>query len=281
MPLPPDFQFSQSSLQAFVDCARRFQLLYIEQLAWPAIQTEPALESERHLQLGAEFHRLLQQYFLGLPPQQLERIAGRTPELARWWESFISDRTLQAELEQPGIKRLPEYGLSMPFDDFRLVGKFDLLLVRPDGRATIYDWKTSRKQPKRAWLAENLQTSVYPFLLHHAGQQFNDLQSIAPDQIEMVYWFADFPSAPLRFPYSSAQQAADKKRLQTLVDEIKQLGEEPAALTDETWRCKYCVYRSLCDRGLAAGPLDELEGDMEGERFDFDLDFDQVEAIEF
>ena len=34
--LPANFTFSQSSLQAYVDCARRFWLAYVEQLPWPA-----------------------------------------------------------------------------------------------------------------------------------------------------------------------------------------------------------------------------------------------------
>ena len=62
MPLPHSFQFSQGSLQAYVDCPRLFQLRYIEGLSWPAPEVEPALENERHLQLGSDFHRLVQQY---------------------------------------------------------------------------------------------------------------------------------------------------------------------------------------------------------------------------
>ncbi len=40
MALPSDFQFSQSSLQDYVDCPWRFYLRYIRQLAWPAIVAE-------------------------------------------------------------------------------------------------------------------------------------------------------------------------------------------------------------------------------------------------
>ena len=45
--LPEGFRFSQSSLQDYVDCRRRFQLRYLQNLAWPALQSEPALENER------------------------------------------------------------------------------------------------------------------------------------------------------------------------------------------------------------------------------------------
>ncbi|NCT22292.1 PD-(D/E)XK nuclease family protein, partial [bacterium] len=59
------FTFSQSSLQDYADCPRRFQLRYIEQLAWPAVETEPALENERRQQEGLLFHRLAQQHLIG------------------------------------------------------------------------------------------------------------------------------------------------------------------------------------------------------------------------
>ena len=38
--LPPDFHFSQRSLQDYVDCRRRFQLRYLQHLAWPAVEAK-------------------------------------------------------------------------------------------------------------------------------------------------------------------------------------------------------------------------------------------------
>jgi hypothetical protein len=47
-------------------------------------------------------------------------------------------------------------------------------------------------------------------------------------------------------------------------------------------RCAYCVYRSLCDRGVKAGELGDFEeGLEEGESFDFELDFEQIAEIAF
>ncbi len=78
--LDPYFSFSQSSLQDYVDCPRRFQLRYIEHLAWPAIETEPLLENERRLREGQQlFHRMVQQHLIGLPVEKLTRMAG-TPD---------------------------------------------------------------------------------------------------------------------------------------------------------------------------------------------------------
>ena len=67
--LPPNFQFSQGSLQDFVDCRRRFQLRYIQGVAWPALQTEPAMENERSMQQGARFHHLVHQHLHSHDPE--------------------------------------------------------------------------------------------------------------------------------------------------------------------------------------------------------------------
>ena len=59
--LRADFQFSQASLQDYVECARRFQLRYVERVAWPAPQAQPIFEYEQRLERGQVFHRLVQQ----------------------------------------------------------------------------------------------------------------------------------------------------------------------------------------------------------------------------
>ena len=84
-----NFQFSQASLQDFVDCRRRFQLRYLQRLPWPAVESEPVLENERTMRQGAEFHHMIQQHLIGIPAERLSaRLEGGDPqaeELRRWW----------------------------------------------------------------------------------------------------------------------------------------------------------------------------------------------------
>ena len=70
-------------------------------------------------------------------------------------------------------------------------------------------------------------------------------------------------------------------RLRGLMDEIAARRVFP--LTEVVERCRYCPYRSLCDRGVEAGPLDEY-ADAGGDLDDlsaFTLDFDQIAEVEF
>src|SRR5512142_2289198 len=121
------FEFSQSSLQDYSDCRRRFQLRYLQRIAWPAVQAEPAREFERHIQRGDRFHRLVQQFLLGVPEERLARMAEADEDenLQRWWKNFID--TIPAELE--GARHV-EAALQVPLGSFRLVAKYDLVLLR-------------------------------------------------------------------------------------------------------------------------------------------------------
>ena len=264
--------FSQSSLQDYVDCARRFQLRYLERLSYPAVESEPALENEKHQQEGEYFHRLIQQYLIGIPKEQIGKLAN-TPNLQRWWDNFLQDFQ---NLEGFG-SLYPELTLSAPLGNFRLLAKYDLIAVR-DGKATIYDWKTYRKRPRNEWLSARMQTRVYRALLAKAGAHLNNGQPFEPEQIEMIYWFADFPNDPAKFSYTSAQYQRDWDTFTKLVEEITSASSFP--LTEDRQKCAYCTYRSYCERGIRAGDGEQAEAEMEAEEL-FDVNFEQIGEIAF
>lgn len=282
--LPPEFQFSQRSLQDYVDCQRRFQLRYLEQQPWPAVESEPLSEHESLMLAGAAFHRLVQRYLVGIPEQRLSvMLASSSPipgDLQRWWDNFI-----QFSNVSPVEEQLVETTLSGPFHSYRLLAKYDLVRWEgePDNlRVKIYDWKTSQKKPSRQWLEARLQTRVYPYLLSNAGHALFGEDQIKPEQIEMVYWFAEQPREPHIFVYSTEQFQADHEYLLGLVKEIEALAETDFHLTPDEAKCNFCTFRSLCDRGIAAGeiiPGQAFDDSAGGE--DIELDFDQVAEIEF
>ncbi len=268
--LPAAFTFSQSSLQDFVDCPRRFQLRYIEQLAWPTVETEPVLENERRQQEGQFFHRLVQQHWLGLPDEKLARLAS-TPNLDRWWKNFS-----RYDFGLDGYTNNIEFTLTAPIGTRRLLAKFDLVASKPGEKALIFDWKTSQKRPRDEWMAARLQTRIYRFMLVHAGAHLNDGKPLFPEQVEMAYWYADFPAQPARFPYSAEQFNRDQDFLAGLVNEISRHALFP--LTEDEKKCAFCPYRSYCNRGIAAGSCDEAD---DSDLSSFDINFEQIAEIEY
>ncbi len=271
---------SQSSLQDYHDCPRRFELRYLQRLAYPAIETEPAIENEKHQQEGEYFHRLVQQYLIGIPAEQISKLAN-TDNLQRWWENYLNAKNLPGFAHRAPGENLTglytETTLSAPLGKFRLVAKYDLIAVEQN-KVTIYDWKTYRKRPKNEWLAVRWQTRVYRALLVQAGAHFNNGKPFEPEQIEMIYWFADFPSEPARFIYKADQYKRDWDTLAKIADEIKNGSGFP--LTDEVSKCNYCPYRSYCNRGVRAGDATDAELETEAEEL-FDINFEQIGEIAF
>jgi hypothetical protein len=125
-----------------------------------------------------------------------------------------------------------------------------------------------------------MQTLVYRYVLAAGGAHLNGGQLIAPERIEMRYWFAAHGGATETFAYDAAQMAADQARLLALVNEIDGRTEFP--LTPDERKCAYCVYRSYCERGEKAGDLAGWDESEDGTDLDdFVLDLDQIAEIEF
>ena len=319
MSLPTAFQFSATSLQDYVDCPRRFQLRYLLQVSWPAPEVEPIDERERRGQLARDFHQLVHQHLLGLPAELLSA-SVHDPNLERWWQAYLAD----APKFSTG-SAMAEVGLSTVLGGRRLVAQYDAIFVRAgisphDAGARgvelksqpsllIVDWKTYRRRPSRNWLEKRLQTRVYPLVLVQAGlslihefSSVSETRIVAPENIEMWYWLAEYPGDPESFMYNADNYQGDFDYLTALITEITeriQPGESGVALTaisnfDDIWpltndldQCRYCNYRSLCQRGDVAGSLATYSEDYDedpsttGNELDFDLDWGQVQEIAY
>jgi CRISPR/Cas system-associated exonuclease Cas4 (RecB family) len=245
MLIPESFLFTQQNLQDFVDCKRRFYLKEIQHLEWPAIESAPVLEQERLLLLGERFHLLCLQYFSGIPVEVLEEQI-EDPELIPWWQNF-----LHLELDQPDTTLSAEKMIVIPLDHSKLAAKFDLIVNHEEQEYRIYDWKTSQHQPKRVTLHQRMQTKVYLLVLYNYISSKNP--GFQPESIEMSYWYPNFPDSPVTFSYSQTQLENDRQEIISMINEIRNLDEKDFVKTDQLSTCKYCRFRSLCDRGVQAG----------------------------
>jgi len=279
MTLPADFEFSQSSLQAYVDCPRLFDLRYVRRVRWPAAETRRALENERYMHQGRALHRLIRQHLMGVPTELLSRTV-KDPELERWWHHY-----LESGPSMPG-ERYPEIVLSASLGAYRLMARYDLIAVDAADQIVIIDWKTNRIRPDRPWLAERLQTKVYPYVLSQAGGWLAGPRRVDASSVRMVYWFANFPSAPIQFSLDEARFREDEQYLVDLTREVTEAlsrccGGDQLPQTEDRRRCRICRYRSLCERGVEAGEADEREDRLTSEDgFDFTLYFDQMAELE-
>jgi len=279
MPLPNTFQFSQSNLQDFDTCPRRFELRYLRQLRWPAIEAEPVQEAERLARLGQDFHRLVQQHLIGIDEDILEEtMIDADPDLKTWWENYLTHRP--AALADAKI--YPELTLSTPLRGYRLTARFDVLAIQPAGTFLIVDWKTTHKKPARETLAGQIQTRVYPYVLVAAGTAFNQGKPINPSAVKMMYWYPQAPDEPEIFDYIQRLFQHDEEFLSELIDQIKSTADsDHFPLVESKKPCVYCVYRSFCDRGDRPGPMGDTEIEADDEINVLALDWDQIAEISF
>ena len=274
--LPEDFQFSQGKLQDYVDCGRRFQLRHLLMQPWPSVIAAPAAVTEQHWQRGADFHRLAQQHTLGLDAELLEpTIDDET--LLGWWRTYLE----HPPADLPNGPRRAEVAVATTLADHRMVAKFDLLASGRD-QLVVVDWKTMLKRPTRAALAQRLQTRVYRLVAVEAGASFFDGRSPHPEQVVMIYWFAGAGGAVERFAYDTEQLAIDHAYLVELVSRVAEAAGELESiwpLTADERRCRFCNYRSLCERGVKAGFLGDMDEDHDLPELQIDLE--QIAEIEF
>ena len=288
--LPSTFAFSQSSLQSYVNCPRRFWLAYVEQLSWPALEASPYDEHEQLLRLGGQFHQLVERAEAGLPTDLLTE--GLDYPLDEWFESYQRHRPADLPTEVVEVERVLSAPLAVEAGRYRLAARYDLIAVGGEGadrRAVILDWKTNERVTKRSTLAQRMQTLVYPYVLVEASAGL-PWGPLVPEQVEMRYWFTAAPAEAVSFGYSSELHAANRAKFEQLLNEILSGERErdfpKVADTEENRKrfCGYCIYRSRCDRGVEASDLDEYdEEEFSDEDLERALDFtlEEVQELAF
>lgn len=275
MPLPDDFIFTQNNLQDFIDCPRRFQLRHLLKMSWPAPVSEPMEENDRLVLLGTQFHKMVHQYYLGIPEEKIAR-GIREMDLNEWWQAFLQN-------PPQGIpeKHRPEIEVSMPFEGYRLAAKIDLLAVDKGARAVIVDWKTTHRPPSQAFLRDRVQSLVYPYLVIITGTILNDFRPFDPSQVSMIYWFPAYPDQAVTLRFDQDWVEKTSRCLTNLVQEISRMDREIFPLAVDEKKCQFCRFRSLCERGTVAGSLaDEADDSPEEDVFP-DIDFSEIEGISF
>lgn len=244
------FRFSQTSLNSYVFCNRQFQLRYITPIHWPAEKNSQQLTIERLVRDGALFHRLAEQYFLGIPPEHIERQIDPLVDRSvfRYWKNFLSFAQNKFDLMDENQRFKPEYSILYKLAGFNLEAKVDLLHFNAMGNTfKIFDWKTSRAQSEN----DTLQTKIYLLALaDHADN--NNVPN--QDPLSIDYWFAESPKEIIRVTKTREEikliQAQITEQLNQICLDTKFTPVNDAA------KCGRCPYRTYCQTGLRAADYD-------------------------
>ena len=278
MDLPKNFNHSQKSLQDFLYCRRLFKYRYIERIKWPAVELHPINELEKRAQLGAEFHRIVHQFYSGVSEEKIEDYLGERI-IKKWWTNFKN--SIVKNLDEADIY-LPEVRLYSYIGDSRLIAKIDLISIKPDGNRIIYDWKTSQKRPKREFLLSQFQSLVYPFLVISVDDRIYPWKKVDPDMVRMIYWFAEYPENIEIFKFDEKKFNESKEVITDTIEKIENMNYGDFIKTDQEVKCKFCIYRSLCGRkGYPGDVAEATDWILPEERNHYEMDLNQIEEIEY
>lgn len=264
-----EFRFSQSNLQSYDRCCRRFYLHYIDELEWPAPITDSEDQWEAAAKRGQLFHLLVHQESLGIDVAPTVE-ASSDPQLGEWWDNFKRF----APKPEVGERVLSEVELTAGVGGFSIVAKFDRITLPDHDEAVlrIFDWKTGRRAPKQLELERSWQTVVYRYVFAEVGGSlfWENGVSVDPRRIEILYWHAGFPHAIQPISYSAAEHEEAGERLRHAIDEIVTLsdraeGQSAFARTEDEERCRHCCYRAYCERERTPGAFVEWELSVDGD----------------
>jgi hypothetical protein len=229
---------SQSHFRVWDTCARQFQYMFLAKVVVPL-----PIDPQNSLELGSQFHLLVQQKGLGL---EVQAMADSNPKLGQWLNAFGDFAPTKNFLEsasgdrfsQNPTKLLPSLYLSehrrtlaIPPDlayqnpnqspnqeasqaiEFAIAAVFDLLILE-DRQAQILDWKTHQRTVAAEILGDHWQTRLYLYILTETGHY-------QPEQISMTYWFAN-TEATVVIPYGAALHQRTYQDILVRVAEISQ-----------------------------------------------------------
>lgn len=260
-----DLVFSQSALGTYSQCYLKFRRRYIDGLYWPGSWVGDKKQRES-IEKGNTFHLLANRYYSGLPLG----VAGEDgQEITQWLAELVKFRPKTKD-----AVFMPEQVISYSGGGIRLTAKFDLLMVLPDGRGIIFDWKTTPGKPKPQYYSIHIQTIVYRYILAVAGGIYSPKGKFPPQDISMIYWNPRHPGTVHPLAYSQELLQRDQDLIVRLIYEIENRKYEDFYATGDQGKCVYCEYSPICHGRPALYNIEDEEENI-------DLGWDDIDEFDF
>ncbi|MDB9312503.1 PD-(D/E)XK nuclease family protein [Spirulina sp. CS-785/01] len=233
-------RISQGQLNTFETCPRKYQHIYLDQLASPVTPYQ-----QERLMWGSQFHLLMQQRELGLP---IADLVGEDQKLVQSLTSLLAAAP-ESLIPQPGTWRDAEHHRTLVWGDYLLTVVYDLLIASPES-AQILDWKTYLRPKGRQILADHWQTRLYLFVLGETSDYY-------PEQLSLTYWFVLGEKDPqsVSFPYDQGQHEQTRQDLAVLLQQMTEFGEHYQQdripfpqIPESQGICPTCPFAKRCQR---------------------------------
>lgn len=226
-----NFLYTQSSLSTFEACAYKFKLRYFEGLYWS--ESEDQRESFRR---GNEFHLLAERYYMGLESTLKLDVED---ELLNELEILKENHPLKE-----GWKYFPEFEIRQNEDGIKLLGRYDLIMVNPQNKIQIIDFKTNKKKLEENYLENTLQTKIYLFLL---WENYNLILENARKirVLEMNYYQIKYEKEQISIKYNKEKHELNKEFIKSKIKKIEEYDFENVE-KQRVKHCNVCEFKKKC-----------------------------------
>lgn len=224
--------YSQNLLNTFDKCPLKFKIKYLDNIRWKkdSINDEDYYEN---MNMGLNFHLICQRYFSNIPVV----IDDSNTELLQWTKSLRENFTILDENIY-----LPEYEIRMKKDNIRIQAKYDLIIVKPNNKIEIWDWKTENRKLDYKEVSKRMQAIVYMYLLGERSLEIFD-KNIPLENISMKFWQPQYRDDIITINYSESIHRINEEKIMEL---IRQLDNYDFSLDFNvelySRQCKYCEF---------------------------------------
>lgn len=249
------FYFTQNSIKTFVDCPFKFKKKYIDNIKW-----EIGKDISSKADFGNNFHKVAERYFLGITIDE--------EELKNYGELYDAYMNLKEAFPLTSTNTyMPEYTIRFVDDDIRLESNIDLVIIKPDNKIEIWDWKTNSDLEKAQKYKNSIQTQVYLYSIKRIAKDILNLD-VKFDDITMIYFSPESKLELMKINYSEELNNLYQENISQLIEKIYNYDYQKFVRMEYSKNCSFCEFNLFCDN--------KKEDDVE---FSLDINFDELEEI--
>jgi hypothetical protein len=214
-----------------MQCPLKFRYRYFEGLY--GAENGDLKES---FQKGSRFHLLAERYFKGIHVE----------------EEYIEDSELRGHFEK--LKEnyplrddwiyFSEYDIRERTKKIRLMARYDLIIIKPNNRVEIVDFKTNRRRFSQEDIEGSLQTKIYLYLLKENFKfVFENIRKIK--KLDMIYYQTEYPEENLVIKYDDEDHEKSREKLEEIIENIGDF-DFTTYQKKKVIHCEKCEFKIFC-----------------------------------
>ena len=210
---------------------------YMEDMSWKN-DSPMDVEYYKGMKIGLDFHLICERYFSGVELG----VENSNEELIKWAKALQT----KMPLNKDNIY-LPEYEIKMVKNHIKLQAKYDLIIIKPQGKVEIWDWKTESRKLNRKEMDKRFQTIVYMYMLKEKSNEILGI-NIDLENIKMFFWQPQYEEETIEINYSQTKHDENEKFIGEIISNINGYDFQKDFNKNLYYKqCRFCEFNYFCN----------------------------------